>query len=225
MWHISELSNVDDKFFVRIYALDEKMGHYPINYKECWIFVNTTNVVVPCITKINYIGWFEIFFDISRKYNFFFLFHMMIPCHAPLSVNKEWVFRIIHRGIAVATRLLVSFLEAPQVRVEIAMAWERLRQLKADLPHCFCSARWWAPGSDGRSISQSFRHTISSTISRRVCGFHPCGWPPSREQFFCRRVIQVSSLRGWKVSCFFFANKSIGRTLTTTNPALVDTVL
>ena len=36
--------------------------------------------------------------------------------------------------IAVATRLLVSLLKAPQVRVETAMAPERLRQIKADFP-------------------------------------------------------------------------------------------
>ena len=40
----------------------------------------------------------------------------------------------IHREIAVATRLLVSLLEAPQVRVKTAIARERLRQIKADFP-------------------------------------------------------------------------------------------
>ena len=44
------------------------------------------------------------------------------------------MLRIIHRGIAVVTRLLVSLLEAPQVCVETVMASERLRQVKADLP-------------------------------------------------------------------------------------------
>ena len=40
----------------------------------------------------------------------------------------------IYREIAVATRLLVSLLKAPQVHVETAMARERLRQIKADFP-------------------------------------------------------------------------------------------
>ena len=41
---------------------------------------------------------------------------------------------VIHREIAVATRLLVSLAKTPQVRVETAMARERLRQIKADFP-------------------------------------------------------------------------------------------
>ena len=39
-----------------------------------------------------------------------------------VTVNKECVLYIIHREIAVATRLLVSLHETPQVRVKIATA-------------------------------------------------------------------------------------------------------
>ena len=46
--------------------------------------------------------------------------------HAPLNADEEYVLRIIHREIAVATRLLVSLVETPQVRVETAITWERL---------------------------------------------------------------------------------------------------
>ena len=45
-----------------------------------------------------------------------------LPCHAPLITDEESVLRIIHREVAVATHLLVSLLEAPQLRVETAMA-------------------------------------------------------------------------------------------------------
>ena len=41
---------------------------------------------------------------------------------------------VIHREIAVAARLLLSLLKAPQVRVETAIARERLRQIEADFP-------------------------------------------------------------------------------------------
>ena len=41
------------------------------------------------------------------------------------------MLRIIHEGITLATHLLVSLLETSQVRVETAMAWKRLRQVKA----------------------------------------------------------------------------------------------
>ena len=57
-----------------------------------------------------------------------------LPCHTPFFADEESVLRIIHRGIAVVTRLLDSLLEAPQVCVETAMACERLRQVKSDLP-------------------------------------------------------------------------------------------
>ena len=56
-----------------------------------------------------------------------------LPCRDPLCADEECVLCIIHRGIAVTTHLLVSFLKAPQVRVETPKAWERLRQIKADL--------------------------------------------------------------------------------------------
>ena len=57
-----------------------------------------------------------------------------LPSHTPFCPDKECVLCVIHQEIAVATRLLVSLLKAPQVRVETAMARERLRQIKADFP-------------------------------------------------------------------------------------------
>ena len=51
--------------------------------------------------------------------------------HTSFCADEERVLRGIHREIAVAKHL-VSLPEAPQVRVKTAMAWERLRQLKAD---------------------------------------------------------------------------------------------
>ena len=42
------------------------------------------------------------------------------------------MLRIIYRGIAVATQLLVSLLKAPQVRVKTVMTRERLRRIKVD---------------------------------------------------------------------------------------------
>ena len=57
-----------------------------------------------------------------------------LPSHTPFFADEECVLRVIHREIAVATRLLVSLLKATQVRVETAMARERLRQIKADFP-------------------------------------------------------------------------------------------
>ena len=47
--------------------------------------------------------------------------------------HKECVFCIVHKESAVATRLIVSFLEALQVQIEATMARKRLRQVKADL--------------------------------------------------------------------------------------------
>ena len=57
-----------------------------------------------------------------------------LPCHTPFCANEECVLCIIHREIAVATHLFVSLIKAPHVRVKTAMAWERLRQIKADFP-------------------------------------------------------------------------------------------
>ena len=48
-------------------------------------------------------------------------------------VDKECMLCIVHKGPAVATRLIVSFLEALQVRIKATMARKRLRQVKADL--------------------------------------------------------------------------------------------
>ena len=40
---------------------------------------------------------------------------------------------IVHKGTAVATRLIVRFLDALQVRIKATMARKRFRQVKADL--------------------------------------------------------------------------------------------
>ena len=53
------------------------------------------------------------------------------PCHTLFYADEECV---LFREIAVATHLLVSRLKALQVCVETAIAWERLRQIKADFP-------------------------------------------------------------------------------------------
>ena len=57
-----------------------------------------------------------------------------LPCLALHCAYEECVLPIIHRVIAVATHLLVSLLIAPQIRLKIAVAWERLPQIKADFP-------------------------------------------------------------------------------------------
>ena len=57
-----------------------------------------------------------------------------LPCHATFCADEYCVLCIIHREIALATHLLVSLLKAPQVRVKTSIAWERLRQIKADFP-------------------------------------------------------------------------------------------
>ena len=56
-----------------------------------------------------------------------------LSCHAPPGTEKECVLCIVHKGSAVATRPVVSLLEALQVRIKADMAWKRLRQVKADL--------------------------------------------------------------------------------------------
>ena len=55
------------------------------------------------------------------------------PFRAPPGTDKECVLCIFHKGSAVATRLIVSFLEALQVCIKANMARKRLRQVKADL--------------------------------------------------------------------------------------------
>ena len=47
--------------------------------------------------------------------------------------DKECPLCIFHKGTAVVTRLIVSFLEVLQVRIKTTMARKRLRQVKADL--------------------------------------------------------------------------------------------
>ena len=56
-----------------------------------------------------------------------------LPFGAPPGTDKECVLCIFHKGSAVATRIIVSFLEALQVRIKATMARKRLRQVKADL--------------------------------------------------------------------------------------------
>ena len=58
---------------------------------------------------------------------------------------------------------------------------------KSRLDRAFYPASWRAPGLDGVSIARTghlaISYLISSPISQRVCAFHPCGWPSSRERF------------------------------------------
>ena len=56
-----------------------------------------------------------------------------LPFSAPPGTDKERVLCIVHKGSAVATRLIISFLEALQVRIEATMARKLLCQVKADL--------------------------------------------------------------------------------------------
>ena len=54
-------------------------------------------------------------------------------CHIPPGTEKECVLCIVHKGSAVATRLVVTSLEALQVRIEATIARKRLRKVRADL--------------------------------------------------------------------------------------------
>ena len=56
---------------------------------------------------------------------------------APYLAQTKSVLCIFHMGTAVTTRLIVSFLEALQVRIKATMARKRLRQVKADLTVLF----------------------------------------------------------------------------------------
>ena len=56
-----------------------------------------------------------------------------LPFRAPPGTDKECVLCISHKGSAVATRLIVSFLEVLQVHIKATMTRKRLRQIKADL--------------------------------------------------------------------------------------------
>ena len=56
-----------------------------------------------------------------------------LSCHASPGTEKECVLCIVHKRSAVATRLVVSFLEALQVLIKAAMACKHLCQVKADL--------------------------------------------------------------------------------------------
>ena len=49
-----------------------------------------------------------------------------LPCHASPGTDKECVLYIVRKGSAVATRLIVSFLEALQVRIKATIARKRL---------------------------------------------------------------------------------------------------
>ena len=55
-----------------------------------------------------------------------------LPCLAPPGTDKECVLCIFHKGSAVATRLVVYFLEAFQVRIKATISRKRLRQVKVD---------------------------------------------------------------------------------------------
>ena len=50
----------------------------------------------------------------------------------PPGAEKECVLRIVYRGTAVATRLIVFLLKTLQVRIEVVIARKRLRRVKAD---------------------------------------------------------------------------------------------
>ena len=56
-----------------------------------------------------------------------------LPFRAPPGTDKECVLRIFHKGSAVATRLIISFLETLQVRIKATMSRKHLCQVKADL--------------------------------------------------------------------------------------------
>ena len=56
-----------------------------------------------------------------------------LPCDALPGTDKECVLCIVRKGSLVVTRLIVSFLEALQVRIKATMAQKRLRQVKAHL--------------------------------------------------------------------------------------------
>ena len=56
-----------------------------------------------------------------------------LPFRAPPGTDRECVLCIFHKGTAVAARLIVSILEALQVRIKATMAQKRLSQVKADL--------------------------------------------------------------------------------------------
>ena len=77
-----------------------------------------------------------------------------LPCHTPFCTDEECVLCGIHWEIAVATHLLVSLLDAPQVRGKTAMAWERLRQIKSDFP----ILKAWPHGPFSTSLIKSFQH-------------------------------------------------------------------
>ena len=56
-----------------------------------------------------------------------------LPFRALPGTDKECVLCIFHKGSKVVTRLIVSFLEALQVRIKATMARKCLLQVKADL--------------------------------------------------------------------------------------------
>ena len=140
---------------------------------------------------------------------------------APSGTDKECVLCIFHNGYAVATRLIVSFLEALQVRIKATMSRKRLRQVKTDLTVFSIQ-----PG--GELWVQRCVHLPDWSPCHLVCHFSTSLRFPSLRMAFaraitCRFVKQVSSLRSWKVFFLFSANKSIGGTLARTSTALVDT--
>ena len=56
-----------------------------------------------------------------------------LPFCAPRGTDNKCVLWIFYKGTAAATRLIVFFLEALQVRIKATMARKRLRQVKANL--------------------------------------------------------------------------------------------
>ena len=85
--------------------------------------------------------------------------------------------------VAVATRLIVSFLEVLPVRIKATMDRKRLRQVIADL-----TALSIEPSGELGDQTVCPSPGLVTMPSRlpfcgRVCAFHPCGWSPSRERF------------------------------------------
>ena len=82
-----------------------------------------------------------------------------LPCWAP--AGTDCFFCIIHRGTAVATRLIVSFLKVLQVRIKAAMSRKRLRQVEADFTLLSIQ-----PGSELREQTVSPSHGLLTMPSR-----------------------------------------------------------
>ena len=131
------------------------------------------------------------------------------PFRAPPGTDKEYVLCIFQKGPTVATRLIVSFLEAVQVRIKATIA--RKRQVASSgIRRCVHLPDW--------SLCHLVCHFLTSLplLSLRMAFF--------ARAISCSLVKQVTSLRSWKVSSLSSAEKFIGETLARTSTALVDTV-